>query len=250
MRHARYFVVAWLTLAGCVDTQTDRGSAAEVSILIDASDSFILRPDSSLFSLFDFRHAPGLAAGYRIGIIADRYFTPRVENRLENGSLSEAENKTDDPNFRQKRIRAFYSSFCKDLTYIQLHAREKPELQYSLCYQRIANELSTLSASKAKYKYLVIFSDLLEKSEVFDCYSRIGQVILEKKPDSVISRYLHAYPLPPDLVGTTVFIYHCPENRKDDALFTQMVQVYTKIIESRGGKVVIETTYPTVSVKK
>jgi|GEM_PF-5492673 len=238
----RYIVVAILGIMSC--THIDTSMSADVSILIDVTDTFLLRPDNFLFSLYDFNHNPDMAASYRIGIIADKFYTPKREGSLEDGVHSEVDNKTDDPNFRQKRIRAFYDTFCGNLTSVQHVTGQQSELQYSLCYQQIATELTRICKSQAKVKSLVVFSDLLEKSPILDCYSAQGQKVMKAGTDSIVSKLLHTSQFPSDLSGVSVFVFYCPQTREADYLFRKMAAAYQSLVESRGGAFSIETTYP------
>lgn len=236
-----YLGVGALFLTGCTAKRFDTKISEEVSILIDATDSFKLTPDSTLFSYFSLDEHVENGAKYRIGIIADRLYTEAREYELADAVTTEAQNSSDDVLHRQKCILKFYHKFSTDIQEMQWRTSQECTLPYSLCFQQIARELTKLAKSDADHRTLVVFSDLLEKSDIYDCYSPSSRRLLHCCTDSVISRFEKSYSLPEDLHGIFLHIFYCPKSRQDDAMFRSMIGIYSNMIEKRGGKITIQT---------
>lgn len=233
-------------ISGCTPKMTSKNNGVEISILIDATDSFTLQPDTTLFSLFNLSENPGLRAKYRIGMISDRLYTETRELEIADLATTEAQNTTDDVLHRQKCILQFYKRFEEDLHFMQLRSSLESSLPYSLCYQKIEEEIIRLSNDSGGSKTLIVFSDLLEKSEIINCYSPIVRNVLQCCPDSVISLFEKYSHLPPDLHNLQVYIYHQPMTREEDAIFKKLVNVYSALIENRGGKLSVQANINTL----
>jgi len=228
----------FLSLFACACKNTNpiiSNRSVDITAIVDVTNQQTVLPKTeSILKLYDFDSDRNIKASFRICSITDKQLNPEKDTYLPNGSVTEKDNLQDDPYYREKLILSFYNQVRKDINDFIGANKNDTSLNHSECFRTIADELSDMKNNQARKKILLVFSDLQENSDLFDCYKTKDQELLDKKQGEVLKIFEQDNLLPNDLKGiTTIFIYD-PRNRKEDQHYMNMVSVYKKLLESRG----------------
>jgi hypothetical protein len=238
MKPLYLFAIVLLYLISCTTStqkQADLPSSCVVSVVTDITDKQLLQPAANpLLQLFRCNANPNIACDFRIRTISDKILTPISTYRLPAGATTEKQNKDDDPQFREKNILAFYDHVSRIIREFNQPIDSSQSLNNSECLQTISNELTQLTTDKSKLKYLIIFSDLNENSDLYSVYA--NSVIPNEIEHIIIKNGL----FPKQLKDITVIFVFKPRNRQEDKQYNKIVAIYKKVIEQRGGKVFIQ----------
>jgi len=234
----------FLSLFACACKNTTpiiSNRSVDLIAIVDVTDKQTVLPQAeSILKLYDFDSDRNIKASFRICSITDRQLNPKKDTYLPNGSVTEKDNLQDDPYYREKLILSFYNGVRKDINDFSATNKNDTSLNHSECFRTIADELNDMKNNQAQKKILLIFSDLQENSDLFDCYKTKDQELLDKKQGEVLKIFEQANLLPNDLKGIiTIFIYD-PRYRKDDQRYMSMVSIYKKLLESRGAIVKVQ----------
>lgn len=238
MKAILFLSTTFLLITDCSNNnedQPDLPASGIVSVITDITDQQLLQPVANpLLQLYGCSANPGIACMFRIRTISDKMLTPISSYRLPDGSTTEKQNKDDDPQFRQKNILAFYNQINQIVNEFNKPIDSSQSLNNSECLQTIGNELTQLAADSSNLKYLVIFSDLNEKSDLYNVYTT-GVI-----PDDIENAILKNGVFPEHLENITVIFVFKPLDREQDKQYNKIVAVYKKNIEQRGGKVLVQ----------
>ncbi len=213
-------------------------SSTTVSVIQDITDKHILMPTAGpLLQLYRFADNPDKEAHFSFRIISDKMLTPGATCRLPNGLVTANQNKNSDPQFRKKNIVAFYKRVSEIIDGFRIQTDTLQPLKNSECIRTISDELRKLAADSSMQKYLVVYSDLNEKSDLYDVYGG------NKNTGADLKRILSKKGLLPEhLTGITVIFVYAPADRKADILFREISAAYEKVITKKGGKVVLQAS--------
>ncbi len=235
-----------MSVCACKKVHTDTArQSIDVHILVDTTDPHILYPEANpiLGSIFDFEHDPDKSATFRFTTISDKRFNNVIEYHIADGATSERHNKDEDPNYREKVVLGFYNAIRTTCADFSASCKSLKSRCYSECYAGIAGELVLLSQSKANQKVLLVFSDLQENTpDGFSCYTIEGQELLFSNQDTVMQILQSQQQFPNNLKGITVYFIFQPRTRLEDRQYFIMVNIYKRFLETRGARVIINTT--------
>ncbi|GEM_PF-5314833 len=162
-------------------------------------------------------------------LLEDVSLNHRYQTEWDYGSVLE------NPQKREQRKQAFVDH----LDDLMSQALDAPYgRQYSRLYLPLCRCLNELAQDDARYKRLVIFSNLLENSEVFSAYETGGVEALLNAPDSVMLAFQNECQLEP-LTGIEIIIVHRPD-RSTDRLVLHMQRLYQSLLETKGARVNIK----------
>jgi hypothetical protein len=236
-------ILAPLLLIGAACHRTTTGSSqdhlsATVSVVVDITDRHELKPQANaLLQLYQSEKYLDAASAFRLRAISDRMLTPISSVHLPAGEVTAQHNEGDDPQFRRKNIAAFQKRVRQLLSDFYETTDTSRSLDNSECIRTIAEELYHLVRDQHVRKYLVVFSDLNEKSDLCDVYKNTEDA------GGIVERALSMNGTIPDrLDGITLFFVFSPANREKDIQYRRIAGAYKKILEQRGGKVVIQAT--------
>ena len=215
--------------------------SVDITALIDVTDQLTVLPQpEAILKLYDFDSDRNINASFKICSITDRQLNPEKDIYLPNSSVTEKDNVQDDPYYREKLVLLFYNGVRKAINDFITTNKNDSSLNHSECFRTIADELSNMKNNQAQKKILLIFSDLQENSELFDCYKIRGQELLNKKQGEVLKIFEQANLLPNVLKGTIAIFVYAPKNREEDQRYMNMVSVYKKLLESKGAIVKVQ----------
>lgn len=226
-----------ILLASCdMASNTDK-PYIDYTILNDRTDYHKLRPDPNAFiaSL----HIPNYKAReYTIRYleISDKKTVPVVVLHLPSTAAIRMNANSGTPLYRERLILQFYDTVRKTLT--PTGGNDTSSLGHSEIFTTLASQLTALSARTATIKKVFVFSDLQERSPIYDTYSKVGQQLLAYKPDSVAHLLTNLQLLPASLRGITVHFLYEPQTREQDWRFNQMLSVYRKVLEPLGATII------------
>ena len=239
MKTIRLLLTMSLFVAGCETSKQAKEplpGSVTVSAIRDVTDKHRLWPVANpLLRLYSSKENPNAEHLFRIRMISDKVLTPVSSCRLPDGIATEKENKEEDPQFRKRNIAAFYSRVREIISELSDHDDSLPSMKNSECIRTICDELLQLTASASTRKYLVVFSDLNEKSDLCDAYNGQGNPA-KAIEEAIIKKSL----LPNRLETITVIFVFEPVDREQDQKYREITQVYKQLIEKRGGRVFIQ----------
>lgn len=215
----------------------------EICVIHDVTDKLILKPvPDPILALYDFYHNENQPAIFRYVVLTDKVTTPVETITIDDGRVTEAENKYDDPGHRANSIHAFYGAVRYAIdNFPKQYIPESGAMDHSECFATISQQLNHLAISRASQKILCVFSDLSENSS-FSTYRKKDLRLLEEHPERVAELLMAKHPLPKSLVGITIYFTFLPKDRDEDMRFNQMVTLYTKLLKNLGARVVIQST--------
>ncbi len=109
----------------------------------------------------------------------------------------------------------------------------------SKIYQKVIRELIKMKKKEADRYYLVIYSDMLENSELFSFYGQNWQQRIEKmavNPDQTIAELSQKGPAMPDLSEFDIYVV-VSRNTENDEKINLSEQFWTSIFEYQGATV-------------
>lgn len=209
-----------------------------VSLVVDVTDPHQLKPQASpLLQLYRSEEYLDAASSFRLRSISDRLLTSVSAVHLPSGEITEQHNEGDDPQFRRKNIAAFQKRVRQILADFYRDIDTNRSLDNSECIRTIAEELHHLVQDQSVRKHLVVFSDLNEKSDLCDVYKDEANAA-----EAIETALTQKGILPERIDGITIFFVFSPANREKDIQYRRIAGAYKKILEQRGGKVVIQAT--------
>jgi hypothetical protein len=237
MKH--FFILYFIfILTSCNKDHHEQGCA--IAVVRDVTDSKILAVQTQpILELFNLGEHKSESAYFRYSEIRDVSLVPVTTFYLPDAGTSE--NKKNAPMFREKLILNFYNSIRNTISRANVKA-DSSLLGYSECFRTISNELNILAQNKSSTRILIVFSNLFEHSKIWSIYSTSAHTLLYKHPEEVQEIFENSHLLPDHLSGITTVIVYQPKNREDDQLFNAIVEIYKRLIQARGGKIIIQAT--------
>ena len=204
-----------------------------ISVILDPSDQRAYWPSADkVLYRYHCKETPNAECLFRLRTISDRRLSPITTYRLADAESMEKQNTGDDPQFRENTIDAFYRMVRKSLNTFYTRLDSLQPIKYSECFRTITDELAFLAKNKSNYRELIIPSDLMEKSDLFNCYTSPLTNTQE-----IADRFEKTNLLPQNLKGITVTFLFNPRNRKEDEAFSEMIDVYKLLLQSKGADI-------------
>ena len=237
MKYFRYFLLIIFLLPTLYSCKEEPVSSTEISVLIDVTDKRFKDQDFIAENLPKFLKMMNLdkeAGGYSGGEIK-----LSLINEVSDSKISPAktglmgENKLN----RKDEVDRFYSNLEKSFS--QLLNDANWGTNASKIYQKIARELIKMKSSDYDKKIMVIYSDMLENSNLFSFYNTNWKTEVEKmtaNPETTLKELSQNGPALPDLSEFEIYIItsRTPEN---DEKVNLSEQFWMTLLEFQGAKV-------------
>ncbi len=231
------FTVVFMTACDVkVKVNSEQRSSVAVSAILDITDPRNYWPGADqLLQFYHFKQTPDAEGLFRLRTISDKRLTPVISYHLADAKSMEKDNSEDDPQFRNKNVVAFYSTVRRAMNDFYSHTDTTQSLSNSECFRAIADELSFLAESNADERTLIIASDLMEKSDLLDCYT--ANLI---NPKAIAAQFDRANLLPQSLAGITIIFLFNPRDRIEDQRFSLIVEAYKQLFQTKGAEIKVQ----------
>lgn len=130
--------------------------------------------------------------------------------------------------------------FKKELQAFLKDTHMRGSLTHSIIYRTIAKHLNVLSASNAKEKIFLVYSNLMENADL-SFYNPEAVKALHTKP-GIIRQTLEKGAVLHKLPGIQVWLIYDPVSFEENNTYMAIAQLYRQILESKGATVHIENT--------
>jgi hypothetical protein len=230
--------------SSCYKNQQTENSSIQISSLVDLTDKLVVLPDAlSLLSFFDMKNDSKKSVSFRLTTTTDKLLNPATEFYLPIDSITEEDNKFDDPYFREKIILQFYKNVKEAIAKVSVIQQLDSAIQFSECFRSIANELTLINANKKSKNYLFVYSDLFENSSLYNIYSHKNNTSESIKME-LEKKFIASHLLPENLSNITIYFIFQPKTREEDQLYATVFSVYKKILTERGATIILSPNNP------
>lgn len=185
---------------------------------------------NSILPLFSLSNDAWDGAIYRLQNLTDVSLNPIKEVHLSSANEWLA-NSFD----RDREVQEFYRNVSGIINDSTSDTSGRP---HSSIFVSISGELNYLAESKADYKVLLVYSDLMENMPDFSLYQPKDLEELNTTPDKVRSYFLKIAPLS-NLKGIEVHFIYQPEGTAENSNYQLISSFYKSLLESFGAKVSI-----------
>lgn len=223
-------------IVGCAATTLNNNMySSSIVVVDDQTDPILAHPmaDPILESLSLSEHRDA-SVEFRYKLITDKVLVPETHIILPNEEDTKRLNVGNESLFREKIILSFYDS-VRNCFSANRRSSDTSHYKYSECFRSISDALMQLSKTNASKKTLLIFSNLLENSSLYDCYSAINMAVLQANPAKVVKLFEATHLLPSRLDGIKVIFIFQAESRDVEHKFLSMISVYRMLLEERGA---------------
>tara|TARA_R110002051_G_scaffold174602_1_gene244809 strand:- start:6971 stop:7678 length:708 start_codon:yes stop_codon:yes gene_type:complete len=131
---------------------------------------------------------------------------------------------------RKSEIQKFYNQID---TLLVLKNSVKNTYRSSSILKPLLKQLREIQISKTTRKVVLLYSDILEASDVFNVYKKHNKKLLIKEPKKVVE-YIQSEITIPELDGVELFIIYYPTDRINNRLFEKMTAVYQELFKDSG----------------
>jgi hypothetical protein len=226
-------------MTGCdmnLKASNDQQLSTTVSVILDVTDprTYWPAPDQFL-EMYHFKQRPDAEGVFRLRTISDKRLTPLVSFRLADAASMEKDNKDEDNQYRNRNVLAFYTTVRKAMNDFYSRTDTAQSLSNSECFRTIADELTFLSGSKSDQCILITASDLMDKSDLIDCYTANLA-----NPKEIAMKFDQANLLPKTLTGITVIFLFSPKDRQEDQTFSLIVEAYRQLLQPKGVEIKVQ----------
>lgn len=204
-----------------------------VVVLSDPTDIHLLSPDSAtLWPFLNIKEHPWSSYRVEVGAISNIAYAPTTTVFLK------AENRSQSSmGIRKKKIAKFkrdlfpllYKHQCKGST---------NELDQSVIYRTLIYHLKRLQDSKDAIRQLLVYSDLMEYSDVKDFYKKETMIRIRNNPDE-FAQELEAIEPIGDLTGIEIYLLFQPRDFEESKRYVTVSNFYKRLFEQKGATVYI-----------
>ncbi|MFV0571712.1 MAG: hypothetical protein ACK5M1_04665 [Xanthomarina gelatinilytica] len=196
-----------------------------VAVLADKTDSVIPKPNIPHIKYF--MDSPVYEKGKRAfwyGTITNTSVNAQYKAELSGSTLLENSLK------RKTDVERFYKEIASHLEH---ENNTSKTYNNSSIITPLVAELNRIKQSNSADKVVLLYSDILEASDLLNVYETKGYLELRSHPDRVVER-LEQQLFIGDLTGVELYIIYYPKELKDNRLFEQMLSIYRKLFEGSG----------------
>ena len=234
------FIIFIFCLNSCANETT---TITQICVLIDVTDerfkdeNFIQENLPKILRLMNIDKDKG---GYSGGEVKLSLINEVSDSKSKTVKIESAETGLmgENPLNRKDQVQKFYNEL--DSAFSQILDNANWGTDASKIYQKVARELIKMKNADAGKKYLIIYSDMLENSQLFSFYganwkNNINKLI--ENPETTLKTLSEKGPTLPDLSEFTIYVIttRTPEN---DEKINLSEQLWIALFEYQGAKVV------------
>lgn len=237
-----------ITLQAC-QTKKEPVQTIAASVLVDLTDPHMVYPDGkTIIPLLGLNNNPNNKIVFKLLPITDRTLNPDTEIILDNAATTEKYNRNDNPLYRRKLVVRFQDSVSHLLqSFNQNQNSADSSIERSEVFNTITGELKKITVLKPDRGSLIIYSDLMENSDILSVYKTDN--LADKREQGRIERRLEETGLLPGrLSKITVVVIYNPKSRQEDTRFMAMASVYRRMLEKRGAAFILSANNKPLSL--
>lgn len=227
-----------LLFQGCKKETT----TTSICVLIDITDAHFKGENvvsETLPKLLKLMHLNKRTGGFSGGEVKFSLINEISDSKSKTVKLNKAESGLlgENPLIRKDEVTAFISQ--TENAFSAVVSSADWGTQASKIYQKITRELIRMKNSQANKKYMVIYSDMLENSELFTFYGSNWKTQVEKMiktPEETLTQLAKKGPALPDLSEFEIYIitHRTPEN---DEKINLSERFWNALLEYQGATV-------------
>jgi len=199
----------------------------ELVIVFDQSDPLRVKPDADEISS-QFGLNQDIWQGIRVRVT---YISDKDVNTEKIITLEKADRYMGNTQLRSAQV----AHFKKELRTAIGGTHTESSLDHSIIYRTAARQLNVLSISSTKHKYLLVYSDLMENSEV-SFYNPVTLELLHTHPE-IIKRQLEKSDTLHNLSGIQVWLLYEPASFTENNTYMAVANMYKQMLEAKGATV-------------
>lgn len=225
MKTSYYICVLLILGIGCTNAPTE---SITLSVLADKTDSLIPSPKISHVKSFlqNDTYAEGTRHFYFQNI------TDANVNASFHASISEA-----DPFGNSLQRKAMIDQFFTRIdTLLISNNRIHTEYNSSSILKPLLMQLERVNTATTSHKVVLLYSDILEASDVFNVYNKPNQRLLLSHLEKVVELIRSQLTIP-KLEGVHLYIIYYPTDRLNNRLFEKMIAVYKELFKDSGLRI-------------
>jgi len=216
--------IALLPYASC--TETASVFDTEIAIVVDKTDRMSIYPNADeIISQLGLKDNPWQGVRIAATYISDRDVNDVTVLKLE------AENEwSGNIMIRKAKIKQFIKQLQQCLTAMQYSGT----CPYSIVYRAIAGQANRLAVSKAKRKFLLVYSDLYEHGTDISFYDAKVIKRIHENPQSVAVQLEATAPLKP-LKGLQLWFIYNPASFEENNRYMTVANFYQHLFTAHGA---------------
>lgn len=233
MKTPAYFI-AWIlavTSISCTNQTTYYDT--EISVLIDRTDKLSVYPTAErILALAELTDNTWQGVKIRVSYISDKdineetIFAIPQQNRLLYGTKKR---EAEVARF-VKTLSAFFTSIDTTSTYT-----------HSIIYRSVAKHANILSTSPARKKHLLVYSNMMENSEVWNFYDPATLTVIRENPEAICQVIERSAPLG-TLSGVDIWLLHTPATYEENTTYMSVARLWVALFEQKSARVHIQST--------
>lgn len=231
MKTPTYYIALILAVAsiGCTTQATHYDT--EISVLIDRTDRLSVYPTAErILALAELTENTWQGVKIRVSYISDKdineetIFALPQQNRLLYGI---------------KKREAEVARFVKNLSGFFASVDTTSTFGHSIIYRSVARHANILSTSHARKKHLLVYSNMMENSEVWNFYDPATLTVIRENPEAVCQVIERSVPLG-TLSGVDIWLLHTPATYEENTIYMSVARVWATLFEQKGARVHIQ----------
>jgi len=228
-------IIACLLLLGSCRSQVTESYDKEISILIDQTDHMTVLPDGGrICASLGIDRDKYQGVRISISVINDRDFNP-----VESISLPAENSWFCNKVIREAKIAKFKNELDRKIA--SFVSNSSGSLPHSIIYRACAKQLEVLASRPAKYKALLVFSDLLENDQL-SFYEPETFYTLKHKPSVIQKQLEQTMPLA-DLITINIFMVYGPVTYEENNRYLVTSGFFSKFFKSKHAWVHVEPSF-------
>lgn len=232
MKNIVYALIAMSTLfIAC--TKPSNPFDTVVTVMVDETDSLPNYPTAkSLLAPFKLTEYPWQGIQIKVTAITDKDV-----NNTETVSLEKADRLTGNITIRRAKIERFAEQLQAQLATFD-STRNFP---HSIIFRSIARQAALLATVNAPRRYVLVYSNLLENSEV-NFYNPQTLALLESEPALIEKQLVADAPLTP-LNGVDISFLYAPASYHQNNIYMPIVRFYEHVYKAHRAQVHVGTQF-------
>ncbi|QTE35865.1 hypothetical protein J3L18_22335 [Mucilaginibacter gossypii] len=221
-----------IVLIGCKKPSNRYDTA--MTVMIDETDQLPVYPTSqTLLAPFKLADNPW-QQGLQITLVG---ITDKDVNTAKVVSLPKEDRLTGNITVRRAKVQRFVTDVQANLSQFD-STRNYP---HSIIFRAIEHQATILAKRSSRHRYLLVYSNLRENSEV-NFYNPQTLAVLQQHPDLIKKQFETNSPLP-SLKGIQIWFLFAPKSYRENNLYIPIARFYEQVYKAHDADVHIETQF-------